>query len=384
MMTVVTWALGVFCSIAMLVQLASIALTIKRCRRRESKPPRSYPPAVSIVRPLCGRDDHAEATLASTFCLDHSQYEVVFCVARRDDPAVALARTIIERFPAARVRLLIGDERIGANPKLNNIAKGWNTAANDWIVLADSNVLMPPDYLSRLFAAWRDGTGLVASPPIGSAPANLWAELECAFLNPYQARWQYAADTLGMGFAQGKTMLWRREFLEQAGGIAALAAEIAEDAAATKLVRRAGLRVRLVDEPFSQPLGRRSFGEVWDRQLRWSRLRRATFKGYFAAEILSGGLLPIAAFGTLVALLDWPFAPLLIPFAAAWYGAESLLCSVAGWALSWRAPFLAVLRDGLLPVLWTAALLGSGFVWRGNRMQAFDTSADTMVEPLKP
>ena len=69
-------------------------------------------------------------------------------------------------------------------------------------------------------------------------PRGFWAELECAFLNTYQARWQYAADSLGHGFAQGKTMLVRRRDLAQAGGIQALAEEIAEDAAATKLVRR--------------------------------------------------------------------------------------------------------------------------------------------------
>jgi len=43
-----------------------------------------------------------------------------------------------------------------------------------------------------------------------------------------------------MGFAQGKVMFMRRDLLEPAGGIRALAADLAEDAAATKLVRRAG------------------------------------------------------------------------------------------------------------------------------------------------
>ena len=63
-----------------------------------------------------------------------------------------------------------------------------------------------------MLAAWQPGTGLVSSPPVGSAPAGLWAELECAFLNTYQVRWQCFADSIGLGFAQGKTMLWRREF----------------------------------------------------------------------------------------------------------------------------------------------------------------------------
>jgi ceramide glucosyltransferase len=96
---------------------------------------------------------------------------------------------------------------VSNNPKLNNVLKGWRAASHDWIVLADSNVLMPRDYIERLFASWRADTGLVASPPIGSHPEGVWAELECAFLNTYQARWQYIADAFGFGFAHGAPTL---------------------------------------------------------------------------------------------------------------------------------------------------------------------------------
>ena len=140
--------------------------------------------------------------------------------------------------PDAGARLLIGDERVSSNPKLNNVLKGWRVAKHEWIVLADANVLMPPDYLHLLFAGWRADTGLVASPPIGSRPHGIWAEVECAFLNTYQARWQYVADMFGLGFAQGKTMLWRRADLERAGGIEALAKEVAEDAPRPRLCAR--------------------------------------------------------------------------------------------------------------------------------------------------
>src|SRR5438128_1355144 len=83
----------------------------------------------------------------------------------------------------------------------------------------------------------RPVTGLVCSPPVGCLPDGVFAELECAFLNTYQARWQCVADSAGYGFAQGKSMLWRRDLLERAGGIRVLASELAEDAASTKVVR---------------------------------------------------------------------------------------------------------------------------------------------------
>ncbi len=121
-------------------------------------------------------------------------------------------------------------------------------------MLADSNVLMPPDY-PRPSSRVAGGHGLVCATPIGARPDGFWSLVECAFLNTLQARWQYAGEAVGLGFAQGKSMLWHRPFLNAQGGIRALSAEIAEDAAATKLVRATGRKVNLVAAPFAQPLG---------------------------------------------------------------------------------------------------------------------------------
>jgi len=120
------------------------------------------------------------------------------------------------------------------------------------------------------------------------------------------ARWQGFADSVGLGFAQGKTMLFRRSILESAGGIRALGLESAEDAAFTKLVRKSDLRVRVVNRPFPQPLGHRTAAEVWRRQLRWARLRRDTFRAYFVPEVAAGGLPPLAACAIFVGAQDWP------------------------------------------------------------------------------
>ena len=265
-MTAPILALAAFCIIATVVHVASIAIAIFRLRRNSlgEAPFQQELPPVSLVRPLCGLDNYAADTLRSTFDLDYPHYEILFCVAAANDPVVPLVENLIAQYPSANARLLIGDDRVSGNPKLNNVVKGWRAARHDWIVLADSNVLMPRDYIRQLFASWRADTGLVASPPVGCCPQGIWAELECAFLNTYQARWQFVIDSFGRGFAQGKTMLWRRADLESAGGIAALGKEVAEDAAATKIVRGSGLKVRLVDRPFVQPLGWRGAAEVWN------------------------------------------------------------------------------------------------------------------------
>jgi ceramide glucosyltransferase len=370
-MTAPILAAATFCIATIAIHIASVVIAALRLRRRTPGEPASRQnlPAVSLVRPLCGIDNHAADTLSSTFALDYPRCEILFCVASPKDPVVALIEAMMAEHVGAGAKLLIGDERVSPNPKLNNVLKGWRAASHDWIVLADANVLMPHDYIERLFAGWREDTGLVASPPIGAQPQGFWAELECAFLNTYQARWQYIADAFGLGFAQGKTMLWRRADLERAGGIEALAKEVAEDAASTKIVRGAGLKVRLVDRPFAQPLGYRSAAEVWNRQLRWARLRRASFFVYFLPEALSGGVLPMLALAVAAPAFALPPALSVVFLGLFWYGAETLLAVTAGWHVSARYPLHCLARDLLLPVLFVSALRGDDFVWRGNEMQ---------------
>jgi ceramide glucosyltransferase len=360
------WAAG-FCILATALQLLSSAVAAFRCRARSrALPPPADAAPVTIVRPVCGVDNFAHETLGSTFGLDYPDYDIIFCVARADDPAAALVRELIAAHPGQPARLLVGDERVGPNPKLNNVVKGFDAAPSDWIVMADSNVLMPRDYLQLLLARWRPDSGVVVSVPIGARPANFWAELECAFLNTYEARWEYAADTLGFGFAQGKNMLFRRDILDEIGGIRALGADVAEDAAATKLVRGAGRKVHVIDSPFEQPLARRTAAEIWGRQVRWARLRRITFPLLFIPEILTGCVLPLIAAAYAAAGLGVSAGPACALLLAIWLGAEALLARCAGWHFSWRMPLAMLLRDLALPVLWADAWLSDEVVWRGS------------------
>ena len=330
-------------------------------------------PSVTIVQPLCGVEAFSRETLRSIFALDYPNYEIIFCLADPADPIAPLVRGAIEANPRARARLLMGDDRVSANPKLNNVVKGWKAARSEWVIIADSNVLMPIDYIQRLLARWRSDSGIVCAPPIGSRPKTFAAEIECAFLNTYEARWQYTGESFGFGYAQGKTMLWRRDILEAGGGIEALGAEIAEDAAATKLIHAHGLNAHLVDRPFQQPLGQRRLRDVWARQIRWARLRRATFPLHFAPEIVTTGLLMIGAAAFAAPEFGLSVASSVALAAAFWYAAEAVLAFAAGWRLSWRSPFAWIVRDFLLPFLWALAWTGDQFVWRGNAMTVDET-----------
>jgi ceramide glucosyltransferase len=356
------------CALLLLVNAISLVFAFRRISRRYRLEPPAVAAAVSVVIPLRGIETFTQQTLERAFALSWPDYELLFCVADHEDPVLRPVRDAIRRNPAISARLLIGDDRLSANPKLNNCIKGWRTACNDWVIIADSNVLMPADYIEQMMTAWRADTGLVCSMPLGSHPDGFWAGVECAWLNTFQARWQYAMEALGSGYAQGKSMLWNKPLLDANGGIEALGAEIAEDAASTKLIRGLGLQVHLVDAPFEQPLGRRALTEIWSRQTRWARLRRVTFPLQFAPEVLAGVLPPLglAVIGAELSQSSTLFAAAAV--AAAFYLPEYALARSKNWPRGLGYLLGMVVRDLMLPAVWLRGWFGSRIEWRGNPM----------------
>jgi ceramide glucosyltransferase len=377
---------AVFCLAFILFNLFSLGLLGWRCRIRKQtlasrllKTGLAEPtPPVSIVRPVCGLETHSELTLRSTFELDYPDYEVLFCVQKKNDPIIPLLEKLVAGQPEGRGRILVGDDPISPNPKLNNCFKGWQAAKHQFIVLADSNVLAPRDYLQQMLVRFTPTVGLVCSPPLGVMPQGMLARLECSFLNSFQARWQFCADAVGAGFAQGKSMMWRREIVEAAGGIAALASEIAEDAAATKLVRAAGMTVTLVDRPFGQPLGPRSLRAIYQRQTRWARLRRASFPAMYVPEIFAGILLPSLAGA--YAARDFGFEPWTVValVVAAFVIPEYIVNRLLRWPGNLWSPLGYIFRDLLFAVIWIDGWLGDDFVWLGNSMTVREASEETV------
>jgi ceramide glucosyltransferase len=260
------------------------------------------------------------------------------------------------------------------------VQKGWLVAHGDWVLMTDCNMLLPVDAIQRLEARWTPTTGMVCSPPIGSRPDNFWAEVECAYLNQFEAKWQLMADRLGYGFAQGKVMFCCKSQFDALGGLLTLDMEPCEDAAATKLVRQAGLHVHLVRKLFEQPLGHRSLQRVWHRQLRWAKLRRVTFPVQYGLELLVTPIpFLIALFGTSP---TWPLMVFLM-----FYGMEIGLAKWQGWHVSWWTPLAMVVRDVIVGGVWLVGWFGDDINWAGQKLalhptmiaDAPDDGVETMI-----
>ncbi|MCU0856102.1 MAG: glycosyltransferase, partial [Rhodobacteraceae bacterium] len=204
-------ALALLAASFLVFHLLSVALFLRRPRRTAPRPGFLGRPPVTLLRPVCGRDAHDEETLASSLTQDYPDYEVVFCVARADDPVLPLLRGLLDRSPVP-ARLLVGWDRPTGNPKLDNVWKGWQATRRDWVCMTDSNLLLPPDYLSIVVDSWGPDCG----------------------------RLQYLADSFAMGFAQGKTLFFNKPLLEAQGGLEVLGQTLAEDVAATHVTRALG------------------------------------------------------------------------------------------------------------------------------------------------
>lgn len=365
--------LGAIAILMLIAQLTTIALYWRRLSARPILPRTIGSPAITLLRPVCGLDAFDPETLGSSFLQDYPEYEVIFCAPTAHDPAVPLVRDLIAAHPERPARFLIGQVNHTGNPKLNNLWNGWAAAQHDYICMTDSNLLLPPDYLSTLAASWGPDTGLVSCPAIGDRPANFAGSLECAFLNSNQARFQFAADSLGNGFAQGKTLFWHRPLLDGAGGLPLLGRYLAEDVSATKLIRSLGKRVSLPPLPYAQPIGWRSLRQIWDRQLRWSRIRRDGFPLIFATECANGAVLATLIAGAALATAGAPMTGIFL-YIMLWYGAEIALMRRANWPHGGRDIAALPLRDALIPAIWLATFLRRGFEWRGTAMTAEDTA----------
>ena len=58
-----------------------------------------HSPSISILKPLKGHDEGLEENLLSFFQLDYPNYEILFSVAEKADPACLLVVKLMERYP---------------------------------------------------------------------------------------------------------------------------------------------------------------------------------------------------------------------------------------------------------------------------------------------
>lgn len=347
------------CSIAILL-LSSTAALLHPLRRHGTL--EKELPRLSAIVPVRDLHHGFAAAQRSLFSQTYDGLELLVAATETDSPALSTVRAMKDS-PVPRI--VVSDCKAAASPKLNNLWPAICQAGNDIILTKDSNVVLHPCDLARFVECLGSDVGLVSAIPIARELQTFSAWIEASIINGYHARVLMLGDALGLGFGLGKVMLFRRNDLVRAGGFDCLKWAVGEDMALARAMRTLGLRTVLADPTCDQVLGKRSFMEFWQRQLRWMTIWRVQLPAVFVVDLL-GSALPTAFAGALAAHLVGVSAAVVFATTLVGWGAIELILSTArGWPISSYSPFAFVARELLTPVLWFRALMSNEVRWAG-------------------
>lgn len=347
-----------------------------RCERRRQHPrapvndQTSHP--VSVLKPLHGAEPGLYENLKGFCAQQHTHYEILFGVRDPDDPAIAVVQRLQREFPELSMALVIDPVVHGANLKISNLINLLAHARHDWLVLADSDISVAPDYLARVTAPLGDPrVGIVTCLYHGVARGGFMARLGRLFIDDWFAPSVRLAHAFGStGFAFGSTIAVRRDTLDAIGGFDALKDTLADDFWLGERSRRCGLRTVLSDVVVGTDVNENRYSSLWSHELRWLRTIRAISPTGFAFSFV--------CFTWPLLVLALLLSPSIACLIVASLGATARLGRyLAAWPSTartrrWQDLWLTPLRDALLLLEWAGALIHWRVQWRGQALHARD------------
>jgi len=337
-------------------------------------------PPITIMKPLSGLDEGLAENLRSFFKQDYPLFEVLLAVRHMDDPAVQVARKVIDEFPNIPARLIAVGESPSPNAKVFSLRRMLELAQHEIIVMADSDTRVDSGFLRVVAAEMKDDVGLVTCPYLAVAGNSSWTRLEAIGLNTeFLGGVLVARLLMGMDFALGPAIAARKTVLEQIGGLARLENYLAEDFVMGNLVAASGYRVVLSSYKIEHRMGGQQFKLNLEHRLRWARsTRRSRRMGYLG--LLFTNPLALALLLCAVHPQWYPIAIVALFFraAAAWAVAVGVLhdpLTIGNW---WLVPVQDLMSFGV----WVGGFFGRSISWRGRRynIQRDGTYADVEGE----
>jgi ceramide glucosyltransferase len=370
---------SVLLAIALLGTLTSTAYVLlvclgvlRFCRRRRAEIAfTDFTPPVSILKPLHGLEPNLEQNLESFFRQDYPEFELIFCARRADDPGLALARRLAERFPHVPIRLLTCGEPPWMNAKLYSLERMWTHARYELLIISDSDVRVGKSYLREVVKPFRDvrvglNTCIYRGLPVG----GFWTQIEALGMSVEMTAGVLVAEMMeGMKFALGPTMVVRKECLQALNGFGFMADYCADDYILGNAIADSGMKVALSHHSVEHAVVHHSFAASFAHQVRWMRSTRFSRPKGHLGSLLTYAM-PYGVVGFIAALATG--RPILGTMLLAWAIGNRILQSIlAGYLVAgdrnalvrcWLFP----IRDLLGGALWLASYFSSSINWRGE------------------
>lgn len=344
-------------------------LAVARLRMRKKRPSEhSFPswPPVTVLKPIYGLEKNLRENLRSICTQDYPDYEIVFSVQRRDDPAIPLLREIEQEFGSSRVLVAIEECRAGSNGKINNLIGGLRHARHDILVIGDSDILLKPDYLKTIVAPLADpDVGFVCTLYKASCADRWYEKLELLTLNAdLVTNIVFAYITGASKFCLGASTALRRATLEEIGGLPALADYLVEDYEMGRRIWTRGKKAVIVPYFIDTIMDLKSPQQWWGHQVYWDQNSRAARSLAFFATVLLRSV-PFALLYAAVRLMDGPALMVLL-------GALGIRLLTAAVILGWglrdreglRSLYLLPFRDVAGLISFILAYTKRTTVWR--------------------
>jgi ceramide glucosyltransferase len=334
---------------------------------------------VSILKPLKGLDDGLFDNLESFCNLDYPQYEIIFALQNRNDPAHNVATKIKEKYPFKDITVVVEYCEEGLNPKVKNLIPAYAKAKYDLILISDSNVRVEKDYLSAITGHMEDpSVGLVSNMIRGVSARSLGAFMENLHLNSFIVGSVCFLDRyLKMPCVVGKSMLMRKSDLEAIGGFAAVKDFLAEDYIIGERIHALGKKVVLSGHLID------NVNEYWgmkrfiNRHTRWAKLRWHIGGPKYLSELAGN-----AVFMSFAAMVIMSASKLSLVFAAAVSVVKIAHDFYIGKKLrTGTIPLLYLLsplKELIIGLIWFVPIFSNTVAWRGNR---YIIGKDSLLSP---
>ena len=342
--------------------------------RAESKavPASNFAPPVSILKSLKGTDPHMFAAFVSHCALDYPEFEVLFGVHDPADPALAVVRQVQEKFPRANLRVIECPQMLGLNGKVSTLAQMLPQARYEHILINDSDIVVPPDYLRRVMAPFADAkVGMVTTLYRAVAGDTLGSKLEALGLSSDFAGGVLLARAMegGIRFALGATMATTKTVVEAIGGLAPLADYLGDDYELGARTAAAGYSVGLSPPVVETALPDYSSRDFWLHQMRWARnvkdRRPSQYFGLIATFGFPWAILAVVA----KPFSAWTWAILAVTAVARFASAIAIGRGILDDKQLLPDLWLLPLRDFVALAVWIASYFGDTVVWRGSRFK---------------